>query len=107
MARPHFNLPGSASAVIALLAAVPLIYVLSGSLQLSAERWLGLWTTRLPQLLWNTLSLAVLVGATTLLIGISAAWLIVRRRFPARHVALWIMILHSDLCLCLYLYPPA
>ena len=87
------NLLAGLSSIIALLAAIPLIYVFYGSIKLPTERWLGLWSTRLPELLWNTLSLAVLVGATTLVIGISAAWLIVRRRFPARNIALWLMIL--------------
>jgi iron(III) transport system permease protein len=93
MAWPRINLLGGLSTLVALLAAIPLLYVIDSSFQLSTERWLGLWSTRLPELLWNTLSLAVLVGAITLLAGVSAAWLIVRRRFPARNIALWLMIL--------------
>jgi len=93
MSWQRINILGGLSTVIALLAAIPLLYVFYGSIQLPTQRWLGLWSTRLPELLWNTLSLAILVGATTLILGISAAWLIVRRRFSGRNIALWLMIL--------------
>ncbi len=79
--------------VVVLLAAIPLLYVIHASLQLSPAQWQGLWHSRLPVLLGNTLTLVVLVGLGCLLLGVSAAWLIARRSFPGRRVALWLMVL--------------
>jgi len=86
------SLPTLAS-VIVLFAAVPLIFVLYNSLGLGAERWNGLWSNRLPGLLANTLSLAVLVAIGCFVLGVSAAWLIVRREFKGRTFAVWLMVL--------------
>ncbi|MFQ5488734.1 MAG: ABC transporter permease, partial [Gammaproteobacteria bacterium] len=79
--------------VVVLLAAIPLLYVVHASLQLSPADWRGLWSSRLPLLLWNTLSLVVLVALGSLLLGVSAAWLIARRSFAGRRLALWLMVL--------------
>ncbi|MGM0679121.1 MAG: ABC transporter permease, partial [Pseudomonadota bacterium] len=63
---PLFNsrmtLRGALSLLVVLLAAIPLVFVIYSSLQLDSEGWAGLWSSRLPGLLWNTLSLSVLVG---------------------------------------------
>jgi len=97
----RFNLirPGSitfasslATAVV-LLAAIPLVFVLYHSLSLGPERWFGLWGRRLPSLLFNTLSLSVLVAIGSFVIGVSAAWLVSRRRFAGRKLAIWLMVL--------------
>ena len=52
-----------------------------------------LWSSRLPGLLWNTLSLALLVGVGAMLLGVSAAWWVSRRDFAGRRLAVWLMIL--------------
>jgi iron(III) transport system permease protein len=78
---------------VVLLAAIPLLFVINSSLQLSVEEWLGLWTSRLPELLWNTLSLAALVAVGCVLLGVSSAWWIARRQFPGRSLATWLMVL--------------
>ncbi len=90
--RRFTSLGGLATAVV-LLAAMPLLYVIYNSLQLSADEWLQLWSSRLPELLWNTLSLAVLVAVGCVLLGVSSAWWIARRDFPGRKLATWLMIL--------------
>jgi len=87
-----YSLGGLASGVV-LLAAVPLLYVVYNSLQLSAPQWMNLWTSRLPELLWNTLSLAVLVAVGCVVLGVSSAWWIARREFPGRRLAVWLMVL--------------
>jgi len=87
------NLLPYTTGVVVLLAAIPLLYVIHASLQLSAAEWRGLWTSRLPLLLWNTLSLVLLVALGCLLLGVSAAWLLARRSFPGRRLALWLMVL--------------
>lgn len=84
---------GMLSGIVALVAAIPLLYVLNDSFSLPTERWLSLWHNRLPDLLWNTLSLAILVAGISAILGISAAWLIARRQFPGRTAAIWLMIL--------------
>ncbi|VAW93951.1 Ferric iron ABC transporter, permease protein [hydrothermal vent metagenome] len=78
---------------VVLAAAIPLLYVVWNSLQLSVPQWLGLWTSRLPMLLWNTLSLALLVALGSVLLGVSSAWLIARREFIGRRLAVWLMVL--------------
>jgi len=78
---------------VVLAAAIPLLYVVWNSLQLSLPQWAGLWTSRLPALLWNTLSLAVLVAIGSTLLGVSSAWLIARREFAGRRLAVWLMVL--------------
>ncbi len=78
---------------IVTLAAIPLLFVAYTSLQLNASEWAGLWSSRMPGLLWNTFLLVILVAAGCLVLGVSAAWLIARRQFPGRTAALWLMVL--------------
>lgn len=75
------------------IAAIPLLFVLYSSSQLSFEAWQALWSHRLPGLLWNTLSLAVLVAIGCFILGVSSAWLIARREFVGRRLAIWLMVL--------------
>lgn len=81
------------STSVVLLASVPLIYVIINSGQLSFGQWASLWTARLPELLLNTLSLAILVAIGSFALGVSSAWLITRREFVGRRAAIWLMIL--------------
>jgi len=78
---------------IVAIAAVPLLFVLYSSSQLSLDGWQSLWSERLPELLWNTLSLAVLVAIGSFALGVSSAWLIARRQFAGRCLAIWLMVL--------------
>ena len=57
-----------------LFAAVPLLFVIYNSWLLESSQWVKLWSSRLPELLWNTLSLAVLVAIGCAVLGVSAAW---------------------------------
>lgn len=84
---------GGFALLVVLVAAIPLLYVVYNSLQLSVSQWFGLWSNRLPELLWNTLSLAVLVAIGSAVLGVSSAWWIARREFPGRKLAMWLMIL--------------
>jgi len=78
---------------IVAVAAVPLVFVIYSSGQLSLSGWQALWSERLPGLLWNTLSLAFLVAIGCFILGVSSAWFIARRHFVGRKVAIWLMIL--------------
>ena len=84
---------GGLAAVLVLLASAPLIFVLYHALGLSAEQWAHLWQGRLPRLLWNTLSLAALVALFSLVLGVSSAWLVARREFAGRRLAIWLLLL--------------
>lgn len=84
---------GFFSVLVVSIAIIPLLFIIQNSLQLSAEKWLGLWSARLPELLWNTLSLATLVALGCLFLGVSSAWLITRRDFKGKKLATWLMVL--------------
>jgi iron(III) transport system permease protein len=70
-----------ASAALILL---PLGYVVTLALSADPAVWHRLWTTRIPELLWNTVSLAGAVAVLTLLLGVSTAWLVTRFDFRGR-----------------------
>ncbi len=83
----------SLSGGVVAFAAIPLIFVVYNSLSLPAEKWLIFWNSRIPELLWNTLSLATVVAIGSLFLAIPAAWFIARRDFPGRRIAIWLMVL--------------
>lgn len=88
-----FSLRGFLAFLVVIIAAIPLLFVFFSSGQLSFQQWINLWSNRLPELLGNTLSLAVLVAVGSLLLGVSAAWWVTRREFPGRRIAIWLMVL--------------
>jgi iron(III) transport system permease protein len=73
-----------AAAAVALLASLPLAYVLVRAAGAGADTWSGLLDRRIPTLLGNTLGLAAVVCAGTLAIGTALAYLIVRTDLPGR-----------------------
>ncbi len=93
MIRPRFGSLGTTAGVVVFIATIPLLFVLYNTAQLSFSTWAGLWNSRLPELLGNTLSLALLVGVITLLLGLSSAWLLARREFFGRRIAVWLLVL--------------
>ncbi|MDH5691828.1 MAG: iron ABC transporter permease, partial [Gammaproteobacteria bacterium] len=84
---------GIIAACTVLVAIVPLVFVLGEASALSAERWASLWTTRLPELISNTLLLSLLVAIGCSVLGIGAAWLVARRDFAGRKAAEWLLLL--------------
>ena len=84
---------GLGAGVVALVATIPLMFVVFNSAQLSLEQWGRLWSSRLPELLGNTLSLALLVGVICLVLAIPSAYLVARREFPGRKLAIWLLVL--------------
>ena len=89
----RFALRSFLAPTVVALAAIPLIFVIFSSGQLSVKSWLSLWTQRLPELLWNTLSLSVLVAIGCFILGVSAAFWISRRDFFGRKLSIWLMVL--------------
>jgi iron(III) transport system permease protein len=55
--------------------------------------WAHLWRTQLVELVVNTLLLLLGVGAGTLGLGASLAWLVVAHRFPGRNLFEWALML--------------
>jgi iron(III) transport system permease protein len=93
MINRTFGALGNSALAVVLFAAVPLWFVISKSSELGLQQWQLLWTSRLPDLLWNTLSLAILVAISCFILGVSAAWWIARFDFPGRRYAVWLMVL--------------
>lgn len=88
-----FGSLGVFALLVVAVAVIPLSFLLYSGWQLSATQWQGLWSSRLPGLLWNTLSLAVLVAIGSMVLGVSSAWIIARRDFVGRRLAVWLMVL--------------
>ncbi len=91
------NPPGFVPEALALFTAlvmfIPILYVMVRGFQGGWERWLSLLDTRIPQLLWNTLSLTAAVSLGALLIGVVAAWLVTRTDLPYRRTWAWLLAL--------------
>lgn len=81
-----------AVATAALLVS-PVLYISYLASQADGATWGRLWATRVPELLWNTLSLAASVSVLTFILGFSLAWLVVRYEFPGRRVWEWALAL--------------
>lgn len=83
--------------LIALATAVfmsaPVLYVGIRALAEEPTRWAVLFDDRVPKLLWNTLSLAAVVGLVAGALGLSLAWLVGRTDLPARRVLRWLLAL--------------
>ena len=65
---------------------LPLGYVTAQALSADPAIWGRLWATRIPELLFNTVSLAGSVSVITLILGVSTAWLVTRVEFPGRRL---------------------
>ena len=82
-----------AAAAIGLLVAVPLGSVLLTALGPTDDIWEHLVSTVLSTYVANTLWLMLGVGAGTIVIGTSTAWLVTMYRFPGRRVLSWALLL--------------
>ncbi|OLB03807.1 MAG: iron ABC transporter permease [Nitrospirae bacterium 13_2_20CM_2_62_8] len=90
------TVPPSISVVALGVAGVicaPLMYIVYLALSADSSVWSRLWNTRIPELLFNTVSLAVSVSAGTFVLGVSLAWLVVRYNFLGRQVWEWALVL--------------
>jgi iron(III) transport system permease protein len=81
------------SLFISLLMAVPIIYVAVRSFFAGHHRWLRLLDSRIPKLLWNTLSLAFTVTLFSMVLGVSLAIIIHRYRLPGKKIWKWLLAL--------------
>lgn len=98
--RPAFSLLQLAALASAAFIILPLGYVTVLALSADPAIWLRLWATRVPELLFNTLSLAGAVAVLTLVLGVSTAWMVTRFEFPGRR--LWEIALVLPLAMPTY-----
>ncbi len=72
---------------------LPLFYVIFSAVTAEPAVWRRLWTTRVPELLFNTLSLSLGVAVITLILGVSLAWILTRYTFAGSRIWDWLLIL--------------
>ncbi len=86
--------PGPAgTALLASLLCVPVLVVAASAFYPAGEVWRHLVDTVLAEYVSNSLILMLGVGAGTLLVGVSTAWLTVNFRFPGARVLEWGLLL--------------
>ena len=86
--------PWTAAALgIVGVVAVPIATVLLSTVPPAVEVWAHLLRTQLVELLANTVLLVASVGAGSLVVGTTLAWLVVHHRFPGRAVFEWALVL--------------
>ncbi len=78
---------------LALLLALPVLFVLSSLFRDSRTIWQHLATTVLPRYLLNSGWLMLGVGLGVLVIGVGTAWLVTLCRFPASRWLEWLLVL--------------
>ncbi|TWI54045.1 ABC transporter permease [Halalkalibacter nanhaiisediminis] len=81
------------AAITAFFMAIPIIYVVWRSLFAGTDRWMRLLDSRIPQLIWNTMSLTVMVTLFAVFIGVSLAWIVNRTDLPGRKMWQWLLAL--------------
>ncbi len=79
--------------ILAGLITLPLLYVIVSAITADVGVWRRLWTTRIPELLLNTFSLAVSVAVIDLVLGVSLAWILTRYRFWGSSLWEWCIVL--------------
>ncbi len=82
-----------ATVLVAALVAAPLGVVLLSFTSPAGEVWTHLRQTLLGKLVANTLWLALGVGTTTAVLGVSLAWLTAACEFPGRRFFSWALLL--------------
>jgi iron(III) transport system permease protein len=79
------------AAIVAAAMSVPLVYIFIRGLGAPPATWATLWSTRLPALLWSTVSLAALSTAIAATVGVTMALLVERTDLPGRAVWRWLL----------------
>jgi iron(III) transport system permease protein len=78
---------------IALLLAIPVFVILGNVFVPAGEVWEHLYSTVLSDYITNSLLLMVGVGIGSLLLGVTAAWLVSMTEFPGRKYFEWALLL--------------
>lgn len=95
--RPRFRVTLTpwtiATLAVVLLVLLPLFSIFLGIFGGGSETWNHLASTVLGLYVRNSIALVFWVGALTLVMGISTAWLVTTCRFPGRSIFEWALIL--------------
>jgi iron(III) transport system permease protein len=82
-----------AALAMALLVAVPIVFVAASVLAPASETWRHLVDTVLAEYVANTLWLLLGVACGVLGLGVTSAWLVTTYRFPGRGLMEWALVL--------------
>lgn len=78
---------------VAVVAAVPIVALVSSILRPNTEVWRQQWDTRLPDQITTTVALTAGVVVASSVLGIGLAWLVGAHRFPGRRWLSWALVL--------------
>lgn len=84
---------GWMSVAAAVLVLAPIAAVVANVFVPSETTWSHLASTVLPEYVWNTFLLILLVAAGVIFFGVSSAWLVTAYRFPAQRILEWALVL--------------
>jgi iron(III) transport system permease protein len=84
---------GWVSVITAALVLGPIAAVVSNVFLPSEATWSHLASTVLPEYIWNTLQLVLLVAVGTIFFGVTSAWLVTAYRFPGQRILEWALVL--------------
>jgi iron(III) transport system permease protein len=87
---PAWGLFGIA-ALIAALMAVPLVYIVVRSVTATGETWRNLWARQIPNLLFSTISLTLVVTIGVTVLGVGLGWLVARTDLPGHRWLRWLL----------------
>ena len=94
MTRLYAAVPGWVIVLaVAGIVASPALVVLSSIVEPDSQMWSTLWSTRLPRMISETVTLLVLVLAGTLILGTTLAWLVSSYDLPARRLLGWLLVI--------------
>jgi len=79
--------------LVALLIAIPILFIVASVFAETGEIWQHLATTVLPEYLQHSLILMVGVGLGVAIIGVGTAWLVTMCRFPGSRILEWALLL--------------
>ncbi|MGY9014770.1 MAG: hypothetical protein ACKVG9_05690, partial [Rhodospirillales bacterium] len=83
---PWLNYWALATLVLTIIFLGPVIAVFAAASGDNGGLWAHLFDTVLPRYVANTLALMLGVAVVSLLFGVSAAWAVVRYKFPGRRI---------------------
>ncbi|GAA0182163.1 iron ABC transporter permease [Clostridium sediminicola] len=70
--------------ITVLIMSIPIVYIFTRALTAPIKKWEIMLKTRIPLLLWNTLSLAITVALITTIIGVALGFLVEHTNLPGR-----------------------
>ena len=91
--NPRLGWLGRVSLVTAALVLAPVLAVVWNVFLPSETTWSHLVSTVLPNYIWNTFLLVLMVAAGVISCGVVSAWLVTAYTFPGKHILEWALVL--------------